>query len=79
VKNAPVSRPLGVGDPRHLLWGYYRVKRYSALKRPVERRWIPLFHGKKQQKTLFSAFRRPNATLQVIDSIRVRLEFRYGA
>jgi hypothetical protein len=49
------------------------------LKRPVERRWIPLFHGEKQQKPLFSAFRRPNATLQVIDSIRVRREFRYSA
>jgi hypothetical protein len=40
---------------------------------------IPLFNGEKQQKQLIPALRRPNATLQVIDSIRVREKFRYAA
>jgi hypothetical protein len=40
--------------------------------------WIPLFQGKKQQKQLISALRRPKATLQVIDLIGVCAKFRYG-
>jgi hypothetical protein len=51
------------------------LKRHS---RPVEQLWIPLFHGKKQQKPLFPALLRPNSALQVIDSIWVRREFRYA-
>jgi hypothetical protein len=45
--------------------------------RPSER--IPLFDGEKQQKPLIPAPRRPNATLQAIDSIRVWTKFRYAA
>jgi hypothetical protein len=40
---------------------------------------FPLFDGKKQQKTLFQALCRPNATLQVIDYIGIQGEFRYAA
>jgi hypothetical protein len=39
---------------------------------------IPLFDEEKQQKTLIPALRRPNATLQVLDSIWVQREFRYA-
>jgi hypothetical protein len=35
--------------------------------------------GKKQQKRLFQALRRPNATLQVVDLISIQSEFRYAA
>ena len=40
---------------------------------------IPLFKGKKQEKPLFPALRRPNATLQVIGFIWIRRKFRYTA
>jgi hypothetical protein len=40
---------------------------------------IPLFDGEKQQKRLIPALRRPNAALQVVDSIRVWAKFRYAA
>jgi hypothetical protein len=40
---------------------------------------IPLFQGKKQQKPLIPAIRRPKATLQVVDPIWVRRKFRYAA
>ena len=39
---------------------------------------IPLFDAEKRQKTLIRALRRPNATLQVLDSIWVQREFRYA-
>src|SRR5262249_19790959 len=40
---------------------------------------IPLFDGEKQQDTPVYGLRRPNATLQVVDSICVGREFRYAA
>ena len=45
----------------------------------LARERIPLFDEEKQLKTLIPALRRQNVTLQVIDSIRVRGEFRYAA
>jgi hypothetical protein len=47
------------------------------LARPHNDRF-PLFDAKKQQKTLIPALRRPNATLQVVDSNRLRREFPYA-
>jgi hypothetical protein len=40
---------------------------------------IPLFHGEKQQKPLIPALRRPNLTLQVVDSICIQAKFRCAA
>jgi hypothetical protein len=40
---------------------------------------IPLFDAEKQQKTAVQARRRRNPALQVVDSARIRREFRYGA
>jgi hypothetical protein len=39
---------------------------------------IPLFYAEKQQKQPIQALTEPNATLQVIDSIKVLTKFRYA-
>jgi hypothetical protein len=40
---------------------------------------IPLFDAEKQQKTPVQARSRRNPALQVLDSVWIRHEFRYGA
>jgi len=57
------------------MWQSYTERTRSG---PEVQALIPLFHGKKQQKTSVQALRRPESTFQAIDFIGVRREFRYA-
>jgi hypothetical protein len=54
------------------------VELTGTLEPPLKNERIPLFDGERQQKTPVPTLRRLNATLQVIDSICSRREFRYA-
>ena len=57
--------------------GNFAAKR--AAPAPEDNDRIPLFDAEKQQKTPVQAHSRRNPVLQVVDSARIRREFRYGA